>query len=261
MSPIWLPALERKLIFAPLAYPSGDWHPDDLAFEDAWITTGSGERIHGWFVDPGSPRAVILYCHGNYGNVSHRGALLRHITERYRVAMLVFDYRGYGRSEGTPTEQNILGDARAARDWLARKTGIAPADIVLMGRSLGGAVAIDLAAEDGARGLIVESTFTSLPDVGAYHYPWLPVRTLMRHRLDSLKKISQYHGPLLMSHGDADRVIPFEQGQQLFEAANRPKEFVTIRGGDHNSPQSEAYYEALGRFLDSLPPGRPAGAR
>ena len=175
-----------------------------------------------------------------------------YLRERLGVSVMIFDYRGYGRSEGSPNEDGILADARAARAVLAQKAGVSEEQIVLMGRSLGGGVMVDIAARDGARALILESTFTSLPDVAGWHYPWLPVRLLMRTRLDSLSKIKEYHGPLLQSHGDADRIIPLKLGRQLFEAANSPKRFVTISGRDHNDPQSEDYYEALDEFLDDL---------
>jgi fermentation-respiration switch protein FrsA (DUF1100 family) len=143
-------------------------------------------------------------------------------------------------------------DARAARDELARRENISPRDIVLFGRSLGGAVAIDLAAEDGARGLVVESTFTSLRDVASQHYPATLVNLLVPQTLNSLGKIGRYDGPLLISHGDRDSVVPFAHGRRLFDAANEPKEFVVIPGGDHNDPQSAEYYETLGKFLVAL---------
>jgi uncharacterized protein len=123
---------------------------------------------------------------------------------------------------------------------------------VLMGESLGGAIAVDLAAEDGARGLILEDSFTSLPDVAAHHYSWLPVRWLMRSQLNSLEKIRKYRGPLLMAHGDADSIIPYAFGKRLFEAANEPKQFVTQYDADHNDLRDEAFYEELRRFVKSL---------
>ena len=170
------------------------------------------------------------------------------------LALLVFDYRGYGKSEGKPSEKGILLDARAARDWLAAKAGIAPSDVVLMGQSLGGGVAVDLAAKDGARGLVLASTFTSLPDAAKWHMPWLPVKTLMTMRLDSLQKIKNYEGPLLLSHGDADEMVPYEQGLALFRAAPGPKRMITVQGGMHNSEQPEEYRAALDEFIASLPP-------
>lgn len=247
-----LGSLERSLVFAPSRFPQGDWHPTGFQFEDAWFEAADGTRLHGWFLAEDKPRAVLLYCHGNGGNVALWGSELRHLHHRFHLAVLGFDYRGYGRSEGSPSEAGILSDARAARAWLARRTDVPESQIVVMGRSLGGAVAVDLAAKDGARGLILESTFTSMPEVGHAMAPWLPIRSLMKTQLDSVAKISSYHGPLLQSHGTADRLIPFAMGKQLFEAANEPKRFMPIPGGDHNDPQNAEYYVALGEFLDRL---------
>jgi fermentation-respiration switch protein FrsA (DUF1100 family) len=175
------------------------------------------------------------------------------LNRLHGVSVMTFDYRGYGRSEGTPSEEGILADARAARDWLARREGIDPRDIVLMGQSLGGAVAIDLAAKDGARGLAVLSSFTSLPDVALDHMPWLPAWWVLTMRLNSLEKIKDYPGPVLISHGDADEVIPYEHGVALHDAVAGPKQFVTVPAGRHNDPQPAAYHEALNQFLIHLP--------
>lgn len=249
-----LAPLERKMVFHPVPFPEGNWEPRGLTYEDAWFHAKDGTRLHGWFVPHPDATAVVLFMHGNAGNISHRAHTLNILNQRHRLSVLAFDYRGYGRSEGKPSERGILDDARAARVWLARRTGVAEQDIVLMGRSLGGGVAVDLAAKDGARGLVLASTFTSLPDVGAHHFRWLPVHVLMSLRLDSLSKIEQYRGPLLQSHGDADRVIPYELGVQLFDAAPGRKQFVTIPNGDHNDPQTERYRVALDEFLATLPP-------
>jgi len=249
---LMLMILERSLIYFPTVYPGGDWQPLALGFEDAWFEAADGTRLHGWYLPQDDPRAVVLFCHGNAGNLSHRSGMLRALHELVGVSVLIFDYRGYGRSEGKPSEAGILEDGRAARAWLAQRAAVAPDEIVLMGRSLGGAVAIDMAADQQARGLVLESTFTSIPDIAAYHYPWLPVRLLVRTQLNSLAKIPAYHGPLLQSHGDADTIIPYHLGQRLFEAANQPKRFVILPGADHNDPQPREYYEELIRFLDGL---------
>jgi fermentation-respiration switch protein FrsA (DUF1100 family) len=164
----------------------------------------------------------------------------------------MFDYRGYGRSAGSPSEAGVLADARAARDWLAKRAQIEPQQVVLMGESLGGAVAVDLAAADGARALILENSFNSLPDVAAYHFPWLPVRWLMRTRFDSASKIGRYHGPLLQSHGQPDHVVPYAFGVKLFEAANEPKRFITYPGFDHNDGRPPAYFDELRKELEKL---------
>lgn len=152
-------------------------------------------------------------------------------------------------------------DARAARRWLADRTDINETDIVLWGESLGGGVMVDLASLDGARGLVLERTFTSLPEVGALSFPFLPVRLLMRNRLDSLSKITAYRGPLLICHGDVDSIIPCELGRRLFAAANEPKQFVQLPGIDHNDPLPEAWDDALDAFFDSLGVDAVAGTR
>ena len=141
---------------------------------------------------------------------------------------------------------------RAARRWLAERVGIKETDIILLGESLGGGVMVDLAAKDGARGLIVENTFSSMPDVAAFHYPWIPVRWLMRTRMDSAAIIGDYQGPFLQIHGDADTIIPFEIGKRLFDAANEPKQWVVIADGDHNDPRTREFYRAVDLFLDNV---------
>jgi fermentation-respiration switch protein FrsA (DUF1100 family) len=165
---------------------------------------------------------------------------------------LIFDYRGYGRSEGTPTVKGILQDALAARKFLVKRTGVADARIILTGQSLGGAVAVELAAQGGARGLVLESTFSSLRDVASQHYPalaWL----VPAGKLDSTARITRYQGPLLQSHGDTDQTIPYALGLKLFKAANEPKQFVRVVGADHNDPPSADYYRQLERFIAELP--------
>jgi hypothetical protein len=246
-----LAPLEESVVFHPSRYPEGNWHPEELAFEDAWFRAEDGTKLQGWFVPHEKPRAVVLFCHGNGGSLATWADALRTLHDRVGVTAMGFDYRGYGRSEGTPNEEGVFADARAARRWLAQRVGIPEKEIVVMGRSLGAAVAIDLAT-DGARGLIIESTFTSMPEVGHAMFPWLPMRSIMQTQFDSITKIKKYHGPLLQSHGTADRLLPYAMGQALFAAANEPKKFVAIPGGDHQDPQTPEFYAALDAFLDSL---------
>jgi uncharacterized protein len=249
-----LAKLERSLLFYPVpSHGDSNRQPMGLDAENAHFQSADGTKLHGWYLRHPDPRAVVLFCHGNAGNISHRAGLLKILHQRVGVSAMIFDYRGYGHSEGTPTEAGVMADARAARKWLAQRAGIAEDRIVLMGRSIGGAVAVDLASSDGAVGLVLESTFSSVPDVAAKLYPLLPVRLLMRSKFDSAAKIGRYHGPLLQSHGDADRVVPYKLGRRLHAAANSPKQFVVIPGGDHNDPQTTEYYDALVAFLDSLP--------
>jgi len=243
---------EESLIFFPMRYPDGFWRTEGLPIEDAQFDASDATRLHGWYMPHNDPRAVVLFCHGNAGNVTHRIETLRALHRRVGASVLIFDYRGYGKSEGKPNERGVLADARAARKWLAGREGIAESQVVLIGRSLGGAVAVDLAATDGAKALVLESTFTSIPDLAAHYYPWLPVRWLMRTRLDSASKIAAYHGPLLQTHGNADTTIPFEFGEQLFQAANEPKQFITLPGLDHNDPQPPDYFDELTTFLGGI---------
>jgi fermentation-respiration switch protein FrsA (DUF1100 family) len=246
--------LEEPLVFFPSRYPEGDWHQAGIAIEDAWFQAADGTTLHGWYAPCQDAKAAVLFSHGNGGNITHRIDLLRALHKQVGVSVLMFDYRGYGRSDGKPSEAGILADARAARAWLAKREGIAEGDIVQMGESLGGAVAVDLAAKDGARGLVLQSTFSSLPDVAAFHYPFFPVRWLMRTRLDSCSKIREYRGPLLQCHGDADTIVPFRYGRRLFDAANEPKRFLVIRGHDHNDPLPPDYFDVLAEFIVALPP-------
>lgn len=257
---LYLMWFEEALIFYPFRYPNGDWNPPGLAFEDAWFEAADGTKLHGWYIPHDKPQAAVVFAHGNAGNLSWRAPIMQQFHEEADVAILIFDYRGYGRSSGSPNEEGILQDARAARDWLAEKEGIPPEEVVLMGRSLGGGVMVDLAAKDGAKALILESTFTSLPDVAANVYPFVPVRWLMRNRLDSFSKISDYHGPLLLSHGTSDEIIPFSQGKRLFEAANEPKDFFEIPAAGHNDPQPDQWYVRIREFLKQVDAGDSTAA-
>lgn len=197
------------------------------------------------------PQAFVLYCHGNGENVSYLGEYLAGLADRYQINIFAFDYRGYGRSEGTPHEAGILADGDACEDGWLRSEDLAErycADGAFIGR----AVAIDLAAKNGVR-FIIQNTFTSLPDAAAFHYPFVPVRWLMRNRYNSLERIASYSGPLLQSHGDRDSVVPFTLGQQLHAAAKGQKQFYVGKGLDHNNGDPEQYREVLGEFLKSLP--------
>lgn len=220
-----------------------------------FFTTPDGTNLHGWYCAVEEPRAVVLFAHGNAGHLAHRAWLMRFLTEQMRVSVMIFDYRGYGRSDGIPTVAGVLEDARAARTHLAEKSGVEESDIVLMGRSLGGAVMVQLAADAPPRGLILESTFSSLRDVAEVLAPSL-AWIVPQAKLDSAARIGSYGGPLLQSHGDADQTIPFASGRKLFDAATGAKEFVIIPGGDHNDGQGVPYYERLSAFLDGLPAPR-----
>lgn len=251
-APTYKPALVDFGLFQPAQFPVGNWTPTGLEYEDVWFTSKDGTKINGWFFEADQPKAVILYAHGNAGNVTHRAQLMRRLQVELQVSVLVFDYRGYGRSKGIPTQGGMLDDARAARAFLAKKTATSASDLVLMGRSMGGAVVIQLAAEDSPKGLIVESTFSSLRDVADYLVPGS--KTFVNaDDLNSLNRITQYTGPLLHSHGDADQVIPYSQGLKLYKAAGSlSKRHLRVKGGRHNSRLRDAYYEQVSQFLAKL---------
>lgn len=242
--------LERSLIYQP-----ADNLTNDPA--DVWFTAADNTRLHGRFFDHPNRSAVILYCHGNAGSVESWALAAKEIAERHRAAVFVFDYRGYGKSEGKPSEEGLYQDARAARRWLAARAGVSEKEIILLGRSLGGGVAVELAASDGARGLILQSTFASLPEAAACHVPLLWPDLLMSQRFNSLYKIKRYTGPLLQCHGDADRLIPIAQAQKLYAAATGPKRFVTIPGAGHNDPPGEDFEVVMAEFLHQCGPVRP----
>ena len=252
MSP--LARIHYTAMFQPDKYPAGEWEQTTVLVQDAKFAAEDGTKLHGWYVRHPQPKAHALVLHGNGGNVTLLADSLRVLNHRHNVSALALDYRGYGRSEGKPTEDGVLQDARAARHWLAQKEGIAEKDIVLMGQSLGGGVAIDLAAKDGCRGLVVSGTFTSIVDVAEHHFNWLPMRWFLSSKMDSLSAIKNYQGPLLLAHGDADEVVPYKQGVALFDAAPGPKKMVTNFGGKHNDPLPEEYRTALDEFIAGLPP-------
>ncbi|MGE0606171.1 MAG: alpha/beta hydrolase [Pirellulales bacterium] len=258
---VLLMLFEEYMIFFPQRHPVGSWRTEGMGFpvEDANFAAADGTQLHGWYVPHDQPRAYVLFSHGNGGNLTNRWQMLGQLHQ-LGLAVLIYDYRGYGRSQNSPpNEARILADARAAQAWLCTRAGISPKDVVHLGESLGGGVAVDLAANDGARGLILLSTFTSLPEIAARHYPFFPVRFLMRNRLDSLSKIGRYQGPLLSAHGDTDDLVPYEFGRRLFDAAPGRKQFVTMSGYGHNEDPPE-FYRAVDTFIAELEAGSDAAA-
>ena len=249
VSPPSLGALEDRLIYQPF---DGDanWNPAGLAKQDVSFLAADGVKLHGWYCAVESPRAVVLYAHGNGGNLAHRAPFYRLLTERLGVTVLAFDYRGYGKSEGKPSEEGLLADARAARRFLAEQAGVPEQEIVLYGQSLGGGVMVDLAAKEGARGLILESTFASLSAVA--NHKLLLTGGLLHNHFDSLAKIGDYHGPTLIAHGSADPLVPIKQAKQLYAAANEPKWFITIPDAQHNWTPTLQYVFALDQFIEQM---------
>ena len=224
-----------------------------LSYRSLKIRTEDGVLLHGWYLPAQNPRGTLLFCHGNAGNISHRLASLE-IFHRLGLAVLIFDYRGYGQSEGRPSEQGTYRDAEAAWRYLTEQRAVPPTEIFLFGRSLGAAVATHLAARQPVGGLIIESAFTSVPDLAAELYPFLPARWLARFSYDTRDMLRAVSSPVLVIHSREDDIIPFHHGRHLYQAAHPPKQFLELRG-DHNGGfllSGAIYLEGLRRFLDDL---------
>lgn len=251
---------EESLIFFPEQWPSGQWdstiaaQDTDAAISDCDFTAADGTRLHGWYCTPGgteaATRPVLLWFHGNAGHLAHRVDVLL-LLSRLPADVLIIDYRGYGRSDGRPTEKGLYQDGRAAWRYLTEHRGIDRSRIVVYGVSLGGAVAVDLAHHVAPAGLIVQSSFTSVPGMARRHYPFIPA-WMIRTRLDSLAKIGEVACPVMVAHSPADDVVPFEHGQQLFAAARGDKRFVEIVGATHNETWlvgGDRYFDAVRDFV------------
>jgi hypothetical protein len=253
-------AFQDQLLFQPssrlLATP-GD---AGMAFETVRLDTEDGETLHGWWIpasdvsretSPGaSATHTLLFFHGNAGNISGR---LESVQQFHRLGLnvLIVDYRGYGQSTGTPSEQGIYNDAEACWRHLTETRGIAPEDIVVFGRSMGGGAATWLATQHRPGVVILESVFTNVPDVGAHHYSFLPVRALATNQFDNESRVAEIDAPKLHIHSREDRVVPFKLGRRVYDAATEPKRFLEIEGG-HNDGflvSEDAYLETIDAFL------------
>ena len=221
--------LERRSIYYPARKLESTPAAVGLDYEDVFFEASDGIRLNGWFIPARGAEALLLFCHGNAGNISHRLEIIE-IFNKIGLNVFIFDYRGYGKSEGRPSEKGTYLDAMAAYDYLiSRQTH----PIVIYGKSLGAVIAVDLAQKVKAAALIIESAFTSTLDMASEIYPFLPVRFMVRMKYGALSKIKNIDVPKLIIHSKDDEIIPFRHGQRLFEAANEPKEFYQMRGG-HN---------------------------
>ena len=225
-----------------------------MPLEDVWFQSGDGTKLFGWYVESAATSAVVLWCHGNAGNIINR---LENLRELYRIGLsvFIFDYRGYGRSQGSPSEEGLYQDALGAHDYLTRNRMIPPERIVLFGRSLGAAVAGELAVQKPAAGLILESSFPSIAAVAKFHYGGLPLHWLLGAEFTLIDRLPHLSLPKLVIHGDQDDIIPLELGRQVFEAAKPPKFFYAIPGADHNNTYQvggAAYFRRLAEFIQSV---------
>ena len=247
----------RLLYYPELPSRALEASPADigLAYETVHLTAGDGTRLHGWFVPATAPRGTLLFSHGNAGNIAHRLDSIRQFHS-LGLNVLIYDYRGFGESEGKPTEAGTYLDVKAAWDYLLEERLIRSQEIIIFGRSLGAAIAAELASQHPSAGVILESAFTSVPDMAASLYPWLPVRLLSRFRYNTLEKVARITSPLLLVHSRGDEIVPYAHGERLFAHANEPKQFLELHGGhnDGNHVSHDIYTETLGQFLGEILP-------
>ena len=240
---VYFPQVERDLAVTPRAI--------GLGYEDVSLQTTDGVVLHSWWVPARQPRGAVLLMHGNAGNISHRLGYLT-MFNRLGYSVLLFDYRGYGKSSGSPGEAGTYRDAEAAWRHLTESRQFAARDIVIVGESLGGGVATWLAEQHPPRALVLASTFTSVPDLGARVYPWLPVRLLARIEYGNLSRIGKIEAPVMIAHSRHDEIIPYAHGEALFAAAREPRQFLELSGG-HNDGflfMRDDWIAAVGAFLE-----------
>jgi len=246
-------ALENSFIFFPDKRIYATPRDLDLTYEEVYFTTQDGLRLNGWWIPGTGSPFTILWFHGNGGNISYR---LDNIKLRHDVLgtnLFIFDYRGYGRSEGRPSEAGTYQDGDAAIRYLRGRADVDPTGIVFLGESLGSAVAVEIATRHHCAALILEAPFLSIAEMAKESLPFLPIASLVRTKYDTLSKIGQVRVPLLIVHGENDEIVPFRHGERLFEAASEPKEFYAIKRARHNDLYmvgGQAYLDTINRFLN-----------
>jgi fermentation-respiration switch protein FrsA (DUF1100 family) len=246
---LFYPKIEDFFVF----YPTSDFEVEpsnwQISYEDVRFDRG-GHELHGWFFPAGSEAPVLLFCHGNAGNISHRLDNVRLLLEQ-GLSVFIFDYAGYGKSPGKPSEKRIYQDGVAAFDWLVEDRGIDGTRIVVFGRSLGAAVAIEICSRRRAKALIIESAFTSIKAMAGATILFKPFSFLIPAHYNNARKIGLLRIPKLIVHGDQDEIVPYSMGRALFEAAPAPKFFLPIAGAGHNDTYvvgGQAYFESLAAF-------------
>ncbi|MBT5027040.1 MAG: alpha/beta hydrolase [Nitrospina sp.] len=244
---------ENKIIFHPSRYPDGFWNPasQGVLAQDIYFTAEDGVKLHGWFIPAENAVATLLWFHGNAGNISHRLDNIQRLV-RLNLNVFIFDYRGYGRSEGVPSEAGIYKDSQAAYDAVLRLDGVSVDTLFLFGRSLGGICAVQTAMNWPAKGLLLESVFTNSSDMARKIFPLIPLGWAMKSKLDAVSKVPHLRLPKLFLHGTDDEIVPYDMGRKLFDAAAEPKTFYSIAGAGHNDTYvlgGDEYFNALNQFI------------
>ena len=244
---------ENKIIFHPSPYPDGYWNPTTLGVpaQDIYFNSEDGVKLHAWFIPAPKADATLLWFHGNAGNLSHRLDNIQRL-KRLNLNIFIFDYRGYGRSEGDPDEKGIYKDSRAAYKQVLAMDGVSVDSLFLFGRSLGGICAVETAMNHPARGLILESVFTNSADMSRTIFPLIPLGWAVRSKLDAVGKVPHLKLAKLFLHGTRDDIVPYDLGRKLFEKAGTPKAFYAIEGAGHNDTYilgGAGYFDALNRFI------------
>lgn len=246
---------ESLFVFQPSPWEDRNWAQlSGLPLEEVWIPVDERVTVFGWFIDAGPNRPVLLWCHGNAGNISHRLENIRRLTQR-GISVFIFDYRGYGRSTGVPSEAGWYQDALASYDYLIHDRRISPERLILFGRSLGSGVAGEVAVRRPSAGLIVEGAFPSIQAMSDHHYFGLPARWVMDLDFNLTQKVRGLHIPLLVIHGEQDSIVPMALGKQVFDAANEPKQWYVVSGADHNDVPfvgGESYFREIDAFLQRV---------
>jgi fermentation-respiration switch protein FrsA (DUF1100 family) len=250
---------EDVFVFQPSAWDDRNWAQlSGLPLEEVWIPVDEAVTVFGWFVDAGPTRPVLLWCHGNAGNVSHRLENIRQLYQR-GISVMIFDYRGYGRSTGVPSEAGFYQDGLASYDYLIQQRRIAPERLIIFGRSLGSGVAGEIAIQRPSAGLMVEGSFPSIQAMSDHHYFGLPTQWLMDVDFNLAKKVRALQVPLLVIHGEQDSIVPMALGRQVFEAAHEPKRWYIVSGAGHNDVPfvgGESYYREIDTFIQTALSGK-----
>lgn len=245
--------LEDRFLFsgATIARPWCE-PPDSLGVRELTFDSATGDRIHAWFTAPEGwepPRGVVLISHGKSGNLSSMSYRVNRWREPFGRAVLLYDYPGYGKSSGRPSENGCYAAGEAALQWLMHGQGVPAGEVILVGESMGGTIAVELATRHAVRLLVLHGAFTSFPEMAQVRFPCYPSRYLVHNRMDNEAKIGHAKCPVLITHGTADTVVPFSQGERLFAAAPEPKHFIHMEGQGHGPPSQEDFFETVKRFL------------